>query len=172
VSFLKKLFGAKESPKVSSPAPSSRPAPSAPTPSKPSQSPASPAQAASFLEAAKTGDLGSVKSLFKDNPSLILSKDREGSTAFMLAAWKGNKDVTEWLLVNNADVNAKSNDGSSALHCAANDGRKDIAELLIAKGADINAKDKRSWTPLAAAARQRQVRQPTRCQVPDKMRYL
>ena len=52
----------------------------------------------------------------------------------------GNRQATNDLLAQGADVNAKSDRGLSALHSAAVFGHKDIVELLIEKGADVNAK--------------------------------
>jgi cytohesin len=52
------------------------------------------------------GDLAVVKILLKDNPGLINNRMRFGITPLALAADRGCKDVAEFLLDGNADVNA------------------------------------------------------------------
>ena len=69
-----------------------------------------------------------------------------------LAAAGGHMDVAEFLLVNNADVNAKDNNGCTPLLLAVAKGHKDVAELLLTNKADVNAKASMGWTPLHYAA--------------------
>src|ERR1039457_3502221 len=62
--------------------------------------------------AAQKGDLAKVKALLKDNPDLVFSKDNQfGVTPLHVAAAQGYKDLAEFLLTANADVNAKANNG-------------------------------------------------------------
>src|ERR1700733_2777811 len=85
-----------------------------------------------FLKAAGDGDLEKVKTLLKDKPKLVLSKDAAGSTALHWAMYAGHKDVVELLLANNAPVNARDNDGETPLRRAAAKGHRDAAKLLLA----------------------------------------
>jgi ankyrin repeat protein len=62
---------------------------------------------AEIHEAARDGDLGRVKELLKDSPSLASSQDANGHTPLHYAALNGRKDVAELLLANQAEVNAK-----------------------------------------------------------------
>jgi ankyrin repeat protein/uncharacterized membrane protein YhaH (DUF805 family) len=102
--------------------------------------------------AAQMGDVERVKALLKDNPDLIFIRNDQGRTPFQTAAWFGRKDVAEFLLASNADVNAKTNGGDPPLFLAAFNGYTDLAELLLAHRADINITDKTGLTPLLAAA--------------------
>ena len=49
-------------------------------------------------EAVKNTDLVKVKSLIKDSPDLVFSKDEDGFTPLHLAAANGYKDIAELLL--------------------------------------------------------------------------
>jgi len=102
-------------------------------------------------DAVNAGDLVSVKSLLKDKPDLVSSKDSKGNTPLHVAAENGNNEVAELLLTKGADVNARNNDGATPLHLAALMGSKEFAELLLTNGADVNAKENDGRTPMAVA---------------------
>ena len=97
--------------------------------------------------AAEGGNLAMVKTLLKDNPTLVTNKDDIGRTPLQVAVFHGHKDMVELLLANNADINAKDNKGRTPLHQAAYHGTKDMVEILLANKADINAKENDATTP-------------------------
>ena len=101
-------------------------------------------------EAVKNNDGAKVRDLIKNNPDLVFSKDKYGFTALHLAAANGYRDIVEFLLTTNAEVNSKDNAGSTPLHqaAAAEGQHSDIVELLLAHKADIDAADKHGLTPL------------------------
>jgi ankyrin repeat protein len=101
--------------------------------------------------AAESGDLEKVKALLKENHDLVFSRDTNGVTPLLWAAFKGHKDVAELLLANQAEVDATNNFGATSLHLAAFKGHEDVAELLLADKADVNAKDNEGRTPLSYA---------------------
>ena len=102
--------------------------------------------------AARRGDLGTIKALLKDHPELVLSKENNGATALHWAALLDHKEVAELLLVNQAEVDARDSGGETPLLWAAYMGHKDLVELLLANQASVNAKDRSGATPLHAAA--------------------
>jgi len=84
-------------------------------------------------DAAKAGDLEKVKTLLKDKPGLVLSKDdKYGLTPLHLAAFSGHQDVAELLLTSKAEVNAKDNLGLTPLHMAALGGHSRTSPDLVA----------------------------------------
>ena len=145
MTFWKKLFGVKESPKA--PPPEARNQPSI---------------AARFHGAVQSCDLQTVKALLADNPDLVSSKDGKsgykplhkcGWTALHTAAANGYKDIVELLLAHKAEVNARDQLGQTPLHVSAlRLGNECVVELLLASHADINARDTDRWTPLHTAA--------------------
>ena len=77
------------------------------------------------------------------NGADLHSKDNNGDTALIKAAYKGHRDVCALLLTNGAHVNATNNDISrtTALILAAKNDHRDVCELLVTSRADVNAKD-------------------------------
>jgi hypothetical protein len=109
-----------------------------------------------FVEAARDGNLATVKKTLKDDPDLVSSivdlspggTYKCESTPLELAAGNGHKDIVEILLSNKADVNGAGNTGWTALHAAARRGRMDMAELLLANKAVVDVTNMFRMTPL------------------------
>jgi hypothetical protein len=107
-----------------------------------------------MLAAAKNGDLDKIKSLLKDNPDLVASRDDSQDTPLLIAVFNNHKEVVGLLLANRADVNAKDKDGFSPLMIAAVTSEAEILQLLIDNKADVNARDNKGCTALFYAAPQ------------------
>jgi uncharacterized protein len=92
------------------------------------------------FEAAAYGDSLRVGELLKDKPSLLNEYSPDGWTPLHLAAYFGNRKVTELLLDLEADVLLSSKNAMkvTALHSALSNKQWDIARLLIQRGADIH----------------------------------
>jgi ankyrin repeat protein len=65
----------------------------------------------------------------------------EGSTPLHLAAQNGHLDVVEFLVEQQAEVNAKETDGWTPLYLAAHNGHFDVVKFLVEQQAELNAKD-------------------------------
>lgn len=79
-------------------------------------------------------------------------------TPLLRIVWRGNLEITRWMLDNGADVNIKSSrglriveDGNTALIWAAIRAREKIIPLLLERGADITICDKVGFTALDQA---------------------
>ncbi len=128
----------------------------------------------SIYHAACDGNLGRVRTLLKDNPDLVFSKDEFGVTPLHCAAFTGQRDVAELLLAKKANVDARAGvsgytiryedksggghiyearGGETPLYFAVVEDHKDVIELLLANKADVNAKDNGGATPLNDAIR-------------------
>ncbi|KAG8552329.1 hypothetical protein GDO81_004477 [Engystomops pustulosus] len=105
-----------------------------------------------LLEAAKAGDLETVKKLC--NSQTVNCRDVEGrqSTPLHFAAGYNRVAVVEYLLEHGADVHAKDKGGLVPLHNACSYGHYEVAELLVKHGAVINVADLWKFTPLHEAA--------------------
>jgi uncharacterized protein len=110
---------------------------------------------------AERGDTGMILALREDSMKVfdvllnareidLESKARNGDTALMIAAYKGNKPAVEALLRKQAQVNRP---GWTPLHYAAAVGRNDIVKLLLENSAYIDAESPNKTTPIMMAAR-------------------
>ncbi|TSX03303.1 Tankyrase-1 [Bagarius yarrelli] len=99
-----------------------------------------------LLEAAKAGDLDTVKQLC--SAQNVNCRDLEGrhSTPLHFAAGYNRVAVVEYLLHHGADVHAKDKGGLVPLHNACSYGHYEVAELL--HGADPTKKNRDGNTPL------------------------
>ncbi len=70
-------------------------------------------------DAAVAGDLERVKVLLGKSPDLIFSRDDNNKTPLHWAAFGGQKDVVEYLLMKKAEVDAKDKQSDTPLHLAA-----------------------------------------------------
>ena len=78
------------------------------------------------------------------------ARSRNGDTALMLAAYKGNMAAVRALLDKGAEANQT---GWTALHYAAAIGNNDIVQLLLDRYAYIDAESPNKTTPIMMAAR-------------------
>ena len=77
----------------------------------------------------------------------IETTDPEGRTALINAAFYNNIDLLEWLINQEADINAKDYIGYTALHFACQEGHIDSVKLLLLNNADVNIVDEHGNTP-------------------------
>ena len=100
----------------------------------------------------------------------IIGEEQETVTAFLIfsinyktdfgytplhrAVLMDDRNTTEMLIENGADLNARDDDGSTPLHFVGYYGSENVAKILIDAGADVNAKDGRNRTPLDLAERE------------------
>ncbi|XP_051533471.1 poly [ADP-ribose] polymerase tankyrase-1-like isoform X4 [Myxocyprinus asiaticus] len=105
-----------------------------------------------LLEAAKAGDLDTVKQLCSSQN--VNCRDLEGrhSTPLHFAAGYNRVALVEYLLHHGADVHAKDKGGLVPLHNACSYGHYEVAELLVRHGASVNVADLWKFTPLHEAA--------------------
>lgn len=89
--------------------------------------------------------------LLVDAPGIDLeARSRNGDTALMIAAYRGNVPAVDALLERNAEVNRP---GWTALHYAAAIGNNEVIKRLLERSAYIDAESPNGTTPLMMAAR-------------------
>ncbi|KAI4785187.1 hypothetical protein KUCAC02_037910, partial [Chaenocephalus aceratus] len=78
--------------------------------------------------------------------------DSEKRTPLHAAAFLGDAEITELLILSGARVNAKDNMWLTPLHRAVASRSEESVRVLIRHSADVNARDKNWQTPLHVAA--------------------
>ena len=81
----------------------------------------------------------------------IDSTDKDGETALMVAAEKGQTDAVRLLLQHGAQIDLADKEGKTALMYAAEEGRTEVTKTLLDAGADPHAKDEDGHTALDIA---------------------
>ena len=107
-----------------------------------------------IFEAGVLGKLDRVKTLVTNNRSMANSYSPDGFTALALTAYLGQKQVTEYLILNGADLNAvaKNPTGFTALTGATANNHTEIAKILVNHGANVNHRYEEGASPLMEAA--------------------
>ena len=107
-------------------------------------------------DAAKEGNLETVKELIEKKTIKVDSFDANGLAPLHYAAKYGNKDVVDYLILNGADVNKKAGKrarGNTPLHYAAEQGNLDILKALVGRAANVNGRNNSRQTPLYYAVK-------------------
>ncbi|WP_238585056.1 ankyrin repeat domain-containing protein [Chryseobacterium sp. Leaf201] len=104
-------------------------------------------KAKSIFDLARTGTVAEVKDLMKQNPDIINQTNENGFSPLILACYKGNVEVAEFLMDHVKDVNYKSQEGT-ALAGLSVKYNKTLTEHLLRKNADPNIADATGTTPL------------------------
>jgi len=79
------------------------------------------------------------------------TRDRDGKTALMLAAFEGHTGTVQVLLANGVQVNTQDKAGATALMLAAARGHTNVVTALLAQGADVNLQHHTGQTALMVA---------------------
>jgi len=104
-------------------------------------------KAKSIFDIARNGTVAEVKDLMKQNPDIINQTNENCFSPLILACYKGNVEVAEFLIDHVKDVNYKSQEGT-ALAGLSVKYNKVLVEHLLKKNADPNIKDATGSTPL------------------------
>lgn len=112
-----------------------------------------------LFEASAVGEINQVKELIKQQPDMINAYSPDGFQPLGLAAFFGQADVVEFLLLKGADVNSASHNNMHVrpLHSSAASQDLAISEMLLKHGADVNATQAGDITPLHEAAQNGQI---------------
>lgn len=104
-------------------------------------------KAKSIFDVARAGTVDEVKDMMKKNPDIINQTNENGFSPLILACYKGNVEVADFLIDHVKDVNYKSQEGT-ALAGLSVKYNKALTEHLLNKNADPNIADATGATPL------------------------
>lgn len=101
----------------------------------------------SVFDVARSGTVAEMKDLMKQNPNVINEISDRGFSPLILACYRGNTEVADFLIDHVKDINYKSSEGT-ALAGLSIHYNKDLVEHLLKKNANPNIADATGTTPL------------------------
>ncbi|XP_072191130.1 ankyrin-2 isoform X4 [Excalfactoria chinensis] len=111
---------------------------------------------ASFLRAARAGNLDKVVEYLKSGID-INTCNQNGLNALHLAAKEGHVGLVQELLERGSAVDSATKKGNTALHIASLAGQAEVVKVLVKEGANINAQSQNGFTPLYMAAQENHI---------------
>ncbi len=105
-----------------------------------------------LVQAAKSGQLPSVKVLVESGLDVDDRDTWRNETALMTAAGQGQGEIVSYLVENGANVHAQDARGNRPLDYAAAENKVEAMKVLMAHGADIRSKNNLGWNALMQAA--------------------
>lgn len=106
--------------------------------------------AQNIFEASRNGDVSRIKQLMAVNPDTINKPNENGFSPLIIACYRNQKEVVEFLLNQNVNVNFNSPEGT-ALIGTCYKGNLEIAALLLNNKANVNAQNENGTTALIFA---------------------
>lgn len=108
------------------------------------------AQDVNCFDVARKGILSDIKSLFEKDKSVVNAIDDKGSSMLILACYRGNDEVANFLIDKKAEVNYVSKNGTALMACVVK-GEFELVDELLLNGANIDLKDQNGMTALMLA---------------------
>ena len=103
-----------------------------------------------IFDVARKGTLEQAKEILKTNPKAAVALNADGNSALLLAVYKNNNPVAQFLIDNGADINGTAKMGTP-LMAAVVKGNTEAVKMLLNKKADINGFDDNGVTALIYA---------------------
>lgn len=107
-------------------------------------------KAKSIFDIARSGTIAEVKELMAKNPDIINQTNENGFTPLILACYRGNTPVAEFLITHVKNVNYTSGEGT-ALTASVFRKDKNLTQKLLENKADPNIGNSTGITPLIYA---------------------
>jgi len=106
-----------------------------------------------MFKAVEKGNFDAVQNYFEVDGLSLEMEDQHGMTALMHASWKGQTEITKFLLKQGADANGGNHEHNyTCLHFAGLAGKPDICSLLLEAGAKTYHTNSVNRTAAAMAA--------------------
>jgi ankyrin repeat protein len=104
-----------------------------------------------IVEAAKKGDLRTVKTILEKDPAKLNAVDEEKYTALHWACMRAQWEIAKYLIEKGADLNIKGGDGAPPITWAAHHDNVEIVRSMVERGAELNIKNLWGMTELHTA---------------------
>lgn len=104
-------------------------------------------KAKTVFDIARNGTVAELKDLMKNNPDIINQTNENGYSPLILACYRGNTEVADFLIDNVKDLDYKSQDGTALAGLSVRYNRF-LAEHLLKRNANPNIADSTGTTPL------------------------
>ena len=108
------------------------------------------AQDKTVFDVARKGTLSEIKAVYDKDKSIVNAIDDKGSSMLILACYRGNHEVAQFLIDNQADLNYVSKNGTALMACVVKVELQLVDELLK-KGANPDLTDDNGMTALMYA---------------------
>ena len=108
------------------------------------------AQDKTVFDVARKGNLSEIKAVYDKDKSIINAIDDKGSSILILACYRGNHEVAQFLIDNQADLNYVSKNGTALMACVVK-GELQLFDELLKKGANPDLTDDNGMTALMYA---------------------
>jgi ankyrin repeat protein len=109
-------------------------------------------KAISIFDIARSGTVAEVKDLMKQDPDIINKTNESGFSPLILACYRGNMEVADFLMDKVKDINYNSSMGT-ALMAVVYKGDLTLTQKLLDNKSDINTADSQGTTPLIFASK-------------------
>jgi len=100
-----------------------------------------------LIKAIKSGTVELVKYLVGGATTDVNKQNNEKNTALHEAAYKGSKELVDFLIASRADIHKQNSSGKTPLHRAISGNHLGVAKSLLENGAKINVQDSLGYTP-------------------------
>lgn len=104
-------------------------------------------KAKSVYDVARSGTVQELKDLMKNNPDIINQTNENGFSPLILACYKGNTEVADFLIDHVKNLDYKSQEGTALAGLSIRYNKK-LVEHLLKKNANPNIADATGTTPL------------------------
>ena len=108
------------------------------------------AQDKTVFDVARKGTMSEIKAVYDKDKRIVNAIDDKGSSMLILACYRGNHEVAQFLIDNQADLNYVSKNGTALMACVVKVELQLVDELLK-KGANPDLTDDNGMTALMYA---------------------
>ncbi|TRX16095.1 ankyrin repeat domain-containing protein [Flavobacterium franklandianum] len=102
------------------------------------------------FDVARKGNLSDIKLLFDNDKNSVNAIDDKGSSMLILACYRGNQEVAQFLIENGANLNYVSNNGTALMACVFKSEFL-LVDELIKKSVNLDLTDVNGLTALMLA---------------------